>query len=194
MDVSALRRETRLDHASVESSMPLMRPDLDRDLYLDVLRRLFGIVRVWERTINTHLPARLAPLAEERNRLQFLEEDLRALGVTDLNLPQPTLPHFENLAESLGAMYVMEGSRLGGQFIARHVESVLDLSQGKGSQYFRGFGETTGRRWNEFSAALEREVPEAATADAIRGAKKMFAAFGEWMRFGVSAEKAAQSA
>lgn len=182
MDVAALRRETRLDHEAVENIMPVMRKDLDRDMYLSVLRRLFGIVEAWETTSRTGLPPKLIPLAEERSRLGLLTDDLQDFGVVDLNLPKPILPCFTGVAETLGAMYVMEGSRLGGQFIARHVESVLGLTSGRGSRYFRGFGDETGRKWTELLKVLETEVPAHETADSIRGAKKMFSAFGEWMR------------
>lgn len=161
--------------------MPLMRPDLDRDLYVAVLQRLFGIIEAWERTAKAGLPMRLRYLAEDRSRLKLLEEDLRGLGVSEFDHHRPHLPEFKNRAELLGAMYVMEGSRLGGQFIAKHVEASLGLSDGNGSRFFRGFGDATGRRWKEFTAVLESEVPDEQSVDAVRGAKKMFAAFGEWM-------------
>ena len=47
-------------------------------------------------------------------------------------------------ATLLGAMYVMEGSTLGGQLIARHVELVLGLTAGQGNAHFRGHNERTG--------------------------------------------------
>jgi heme oxygenase (biliverdin-IX-beta and delta-forming) len=182
LDIRLLREQTRQDHERVEGVMPLMHPDLDRHLYTTVLCRLVGIVAAWEQSIESRIPEKLLGFVRERSRLRLLEEDLRDLGVSAVDLPRPLLPIFDNLAELLGAMYVMEGSRLGGQLIARHVESALNLSAGNGSRYFRGFGNQTGQRWSEFVTLLEGEIPDEASTDAVRGAKKMFSTFGAWMK------------
>jgi heme oxygenase len=80
----------------------------------------------------------------------------------------------------LGAMYVIEGSTLGGQYIARHVEHALGLFPGNGDAYFRGFGDRTGSMWREFQDALE-QVNDGDADIVINSAKKMFSMFGEWM-------------
>ena len=77
-------------------------------------------------------------------------------------------------------MYVMEGSRLGGQFIARHIDSLFP--QVSATHYFRGFKSKTGPMWKEFLSLLEQQIPEQDAADVIAGARLMFAAFGDWMR------------
>jgi heme oxygenase len=76
----------------------------------------------------------------------------------------------------------MEGSRLGGQSIARHAEKVLALKPGEGTGYFRGFAEHTGKRWNEFLALLREDIPEHQSAHVITGAKAMFAAVREHLQ------------
>ncbi len=81
----------------------------------------------------------------------------------------------------MGALYVMEGSTLGGRFIARHVEQVLGLEPGRGDAYFQGHGEATGSLWRETTAAIA-EVPEAQAEVVIAAAKRTFAAFGEAIR------------
>ena len=181
MDLARLRRETRREHEAVEELMPLMRPDLDRDLYTAVLGRLCGFVEAWERTLCVGIPQRLTCFATERNRAPLLKRDLAHLGGTLTDSLHPDLPFFGNLAELLGAMYVMEGSRLGGQLIARHVDAVLGMSGGEASRFFWGFGDDTGLKWREFLRIIELEISEQETGSAILGAKKMFAAFGAWM-------------
>lgn len=101
----------------------------------------------------------------------------------------PKLPEFTADAEFLGAMYVMEGSRLGGQFIAKHVEQVLGLEAGRGDAYFRGDGAQTGARWREFLDVLRLRVPDAETDVVIHAAKMMFQSFGEWMRVDANADQ-----
>ena len=82
----------------------------------------------------------------------------------------------------LGAMYVIEGSTLGGQLIGRHVERVLGLTAGQGNAYFRGHNERTGQLWKEFCDALRTKVPDRETDTVIAAAKTMFGVFWSWMR------------
>ncbi len=77
----------------------------------------------------------------------------------------------------LGAWYVMEGSTLGGRFIARHVETVLGLEPGVGDAYFRGHGEATGGLWRE-TTALVAAMPDELSDVLIAAAKRTFIAFG----------------
>ena len=81
----------------------------------------------------------------------------------------------------LGRMYVMEGSTLGGQYIARHVEETLGIRPGEGNSYFRGYGDATGERWREFREVL-KALPDTETDTVIASAREMFAIFGEAMR------------
>lgn len=182
MDLERLKKETRLDHQAVEDIIPLMRADLTRELYGAVLYRLLGIVEAWEAVTEGGLPGSILPQVRERKRAHLIRQDLADLGRPVTHPPLPILPRFEKPAEWVGALYVIEGSRLGGQFIARHVDTVLGLVHGQGSRYFRGFGDETRSRWVELMRLLENEVSDHETEMAIRGAKKMFSAFAEWMR------------
>lgn len=78
-------------------------------------------------------------------------------------------------------MYVMEGSTLGGQIIARHVQISLLLTQGHGNAFFLGHGIQTGPLWKEFCEMLKIRVPNDQTDRVIASAKAMFATFREWM-------------
>ncbi|MFB0906894.1 MAG: heme oxygenase [Spirosomataceae bacterium] len=43
----------------------------------------------------------------------------------------------------MGALYVLEGSILDGIFIKQMLEKSLNLPDGKGLQYFEGYGKTS---------------------------------------------------
>jgi heme oxygenase len=94
---------------------------------------------------------------------------------------RPVLPEMTNPASFFGTMYVMEGSTLGGQIIARHVEKVLHLRGGQGNSYFRGHGNRTGPLWKEFCAMLQLRIPDEQTDAVVISAKAMFSTFGSWM-------------
>ena len=76
----------------------------------------------------------------------------------------------------------MEGSTLGGQLIARHLEMKLHLSEGKGDAYFHGHGAQTGPMWKEFCGMLKSQVADDQTDAVVASAKQMFSVFGEWMQ------------
>ena len=162
MNIELLRRSTAEDHAAVEGAIPLMGTDLVLGQYVSVLRRMYGMVSAWERLCERDGPRWMQPMLKERQRRALLEEDLRVLGseLPGSELPNggaPRLPEFASDAEFLGAMYVMEGSRLGGLMIAKHVEGVLGLEAGRGDAYFRGGGDRRQRCGGRSLRFFERE-------------------------------------
>lgn len=181
MDLSYLRQATRAEHEGTESTVPLMKEALTRAEYVQTLQRMYRAVAAWDAWSGQHVPARLANLLHGRQRSSLLAADLAALNATTPEDQAPvTLPSVTTEAEFLGRMYVMEGSTLGGQYIARHVEETLALEPGVGDAYFRGYGERTGAMWKAFQAVLV-EVPERQTEEVVQAAKAMFAFFGACM-------------
>lgn len=111
----------------------------------------------------------------------MLEADLAWFGVSPILGERPAMPRLDTTGRLLGAMYVLEGSALGGLVIARHLERVLALNPGQGNAYFRGFGERTGAIWIEFCEVLQRSVAEEETETAALAAREMFLVFEAWM-------------
>ncbi len=185
MNLERLKAETRAEHESTESVMPLMQSDLSKARYLDVLQKLYPVVRSWEQWAQANAPADLAETVQGRQRAGLIARDLQTFGDAHSDeprvFPAAAIPGLrceapEYRASFLGAMYVMEGSTLGGQYIARHLEEVLGLTAGEGDAYFRGYGERTGEMWRAFKAVLS-EVPEAQADSVIAAAKAMFGVF-----------------
>ena len=182
LDIQKLRRETEADHRAVEGSLPLMHEELDSAQYVLCLRRMYGIVTAWEERSAELAPNWMRNAIEIRQRKHLLELDLAWFGVTEWDDSRPRLPEMIGLPSLLGAMYVMEGSTLGGQLIARHLEMKLDLSEGRGNAYFRGHGAQTGPMWKEFCEMLTMRIDDDQTDAVVASAKRMFAAFGGWMQ------------
>jgi heme oxygenase (biliverdin-IX-beta and delta-forming) len=182
MNLERLRRETLPAHNAVEQSVPLMDDELDVGTYVSCLLKLHGIIAAWEEWAAPNAPAWIRPLLAARRRGPLLVLDLIWFGADGSGEARPSLPEITDAAGLLGAMYVMEGSTLGGQLIARHVERVLGLTNGQGNAYFRGHNERTGQLWTEFCDALRTKVPDNETDTVIAAAKAMFGVFGSWMR------------
>jgi heme oxygenase len=150
--------------------------------YVLCLKRLHGVVSAWEEYAVQHAPYWLAETVAARGRRQMLEDDLAWFGVVEYESGRALMPVFPGDGGFLGAMYVMEGSTLGGQLIARHLKRVLGLEEGRGDTYFRGHGDRTGLMWKEFCQILRTRVADEETDGTIEAAKEMFQVFGTWMQ------------
>ncbi len=181
MNIETLRQQTEADHHAAEDALPLMKADLDAAGYVRCLRKLHGIVAAWEEQAPSLAPDWLRALLIVRNRKPLLEGDLAWFQISP---PQDraTFPFITDLPSLLGAMYVMEGSTLGGRIIARQVQMALSLTDGHGNAFFRGHGLQTGSFWKEFCGMLREQVPHDETDRVVASAKAMFATFGEWMQ------------
>lgn len=182
LDIQKLRQETEADHRTVEDAVPLMHEGLDTSQYVQCLQQLYGVVAAWEERVAEIGPEWLQSALLARQRKPLLERDFAWFGVTEKDDRRPALPEMDDLPSLFGAMYVMEGSTLGGQLIARHVEKVLHLSEGQGSSYFRGHGSQTGPMWKEFCEMLKQRIPDEQTDAVVVSAKAMFSTFGTWMQ------------
>jgi heme oxygenase (biliverdin-IX-beta and delta-forming) len=159
-----------------------MSENLGQDNYVACLQLIHGVVAAWEQEAADKSPQGMQAFFAARQRTAMLERDLAWFGVSQPNHRRPPLPQMNDNASLLGAMYVMEGSTLGGQYIARHVERVLSLKEGNGNAYFRGYEQQTGSMWKESCEMLRMKVPESDAEIAIGSAKAMFAVFGSWMK------------
>ena len=190
-DVSSferLRSATRSAHASIETVPALHRllePELDAADYLMTLRKLHAFHAAFEPGLASRLLGftRAAVLLDGRN-LRALQADLAWFGASPLRCsPSPmTLPC---AVAGLGALYVMEGSNLGGRIIARHVSRSLGVSPFAGGAFYGGLtAEQAGLRWQKLKEVLRLEIDQAQLAwePAAAAALQTFGALEQWMR------------
>jgi heme oxygenase len=116
----------------------------------------------------------------------MLESDLVALGVDSASvaeLPQcRSLFAPANAAEFMGALYVVEGSTLGGIQLARALEPLMEPYSGAGRSFFLGYGDRHGPIWRSFLIKLEGCASSNADEEAlIGGAMRTFLDFETWM-------------
>lgn len=181
MQIAQLRQATKADHTAAERAMAFMEPGLTLSRYRTALERMYEFVWAWEVLAEATAPTDLQDFVKTRARRALLAADILNLNGDLYSGPLRRLPAFTSPSEFLGALYVMEGSRLGGQFIARHVELTLGLEGGRGTTYFRGFGDHTGAHWKELLCLMASEIPDSESGLTIAAAKAMFHSFGDWM-------------
>ncbi len=113
------------------------------------------------------------------SRARAIESDLAAL---DVDVPAPASTDFEpsSRAEAFGCAYVVEGSALGGLYLARQLERSGDDRAGFPVGYLTFRGADTAAGWRAFLAKLEAwsvEAGEDALAAAERAAARTFATY-----------------
>lgn len=158
---------------------------LDARAYRDLLARLYGFHQPFEAEFAKAPPdmARAIELGSRR-RSQALVQDLRSLGFaadeTELPLCR-ALPNCICEPEWLGALYVTEGSTLGGAPIARALEQAGFTTAQR--RFFEAYGERRGAMWRTLLARLESHADDPGAAKKVeRSAQALFEAFEVWMR------------
>ena len=182
--LARLKESTRPLHEATETSVDLSTGLKSLDGYRQLLERYLGFVEPAEDRLG-EIVAGVVPDFPARRKANLLRRDLIALGVDPAAiaaLPRcDDFPEMTPLPRAMGCLYVLEGSTLGGQYMAKHVESTLGLSQDAGSAYLRSYGENVGPMWKRFGAILtEQASDEPAALAIIDGAHEMFGAFGRW--------------
>lgn len=113
-------------------------------------------------------------------QLQFTAADKKAAIAKDadeLQLELTTTPialHENNTAYALGALYVMEGSMLGGNVIAKNLGK-QDAFSGQHFHYFTFYKDSLGTNWKSFLALLNSTIQsEPAIESSVKGATQVY--------------------
>lgn len=145
----------------------------DRDAYADMLSRMSAPVSALEGALSAGIAPALFGNWAGRLRSHALRGDLAALGGC---YRQTRIAPVDDEAAAFGALYVLEGSRLGGQVLARMAEASADDGVRGATRYFR-HGQGAGL-WRSFIEALEHSPGVRARPDhAAKAARDAFANF-----------------
>ncbi len=148
---AALKAATRAAHETLDARMMAAGPFRDAGryaTYLKLQRRFFALVHPLYR--EPALKEAFEGL-ENLSRLAATDADLATLGVAPethaeaLSVPAP---------QALGWLYVAEGSRLGGAFLAVEAEK-LGFGPTSGARHLADSEEGRGRAWNAFRRQLD---------------------------------------
>jgi heme oxygenase len=181
-----LRRITASHHQALESAFESRDPLGSEPAYIKLLMQLFGIHAALEARLEMvrGLPSALPDFADRRKSFA-LAADLAALGVSTGGAAicaHP--PQLNTIAQALGCLYVLEGSTLGGQFMAREVRERLNLGPQIGSEFFSSYGPRVGSMWKIFGQHLELFASANPTCrdQILTTAKVTFDCFSRWLR------------
>jgi heme oxygenase len=171
--IDRLRQDTRVAHAELDESLHL----IDR---LSSMQQRAAVLAGYHR-LHHAAEAAIAPFLgaiadldfAARRRCQMIAEGIGILGQELLPERAASLD-ISTPAEAFGALYVLEGSSLGGRVILKELKRGSVSLAGLG--FLDPYGLNTGPRWRSFLAILEREVQSGEQqSDAVTGALNTFA-------------------
>ncbi|MDE1460809.1 biliverdin-producing heme oxygenase [Spartinivicinus poritis] len=109
-----------------------------------------------------------------------ITHDLITLGaqINPIN-EQPVIVIEKSESAILGMLYVLEGSKLGGQLIAQNIKNTLGYTEKNGTAFFYGNGKQTGEQWHRFLLLLDSRCTH--HSDCINSACQIFEILEQWL-------------
>jgi heme oxygenase (biliverdin-IX-beta and delta-forming) len=171
--IDRLRDETRVAHSRLDETLGL----LDRLNSPDQRGRLLAGYHWLHRETEAKIAPFLGAISDldfpARRRSSLLAQDLAVLGHS-AHLDNPLRLDIHTSGAAFGALYVLEGSTLGGRVILKALK--LRGASLAGLRFLDPYGDNTGERWRSFLAILEREVKSSdQKIEAVTGALNTFA-------------------
>lgn len=170
-----LKQSTDTLHRSVEQRLAgvLFSPALTQLDYREILQGLYRAHRHLEQQIA--LFPTTAALLSARSKTALLRSDLQNLTITygpaATSFTAPVLQPLRSQAEAWGALYVLEGSTLGGKVIASKLRRHTWLNDAH-LQFFNCYGAKAAQKWQDFLLDLNHygECYPAHRMDVVAGA------------------------
>lgn len=185
MIAEQLRAQTKSIHAATEKLLiGYLKPAATLADYAAVLGAFYGFLHPLEVRLTNAIDLSRLPDFAQRRKSSLLLNDLRATGAdasTTAIASDSEMPRIATHADAMGALYVFEGSTLGGQAVINIIKSRIELAPGTYS-FFEGYGHNTWSRWQTFVAALnsEQHLPHAASI--AKAATDTFSSFHSWLQ------------
>ena len=179
-----LRSETKPVHAELEASMmPWISRVRNLEEYAGLLRMFYGFYQPLDYAIKQHVDINRLPDFHERRGAHWILEDLQTIGFAGNELPLDTRSSWvTDQASAFGALYVMEGSTLGGRVICKTISGNLGTDLEKGLRFFGGYGPETGSRWKSFLSALDGFDQSSEEDSLVNSAYNTFRHFQTWIK------------
>lgn len=175
-----VKNATQTVHEEVEGLLlPALTSIRTTEDYALILKMFYGYFHPLEKQIEKQLQAGELPDLHERRKAAYILHDLRQINQpTDELFLCTALPSILNSAQAFGALYVLEGSTLGGKQIAKMLARNGAIPEGA-TRFFSGYGDQTGSRWKAFLEVLNQQP---AQQEIMASATNTFYFLKGWMQ------------
>lgn len=181
-----LKEETKENHQALERLLiPRIKAIKTKDDYSSLLSLFYKYFGGLEQKIDRVVDHELLPDYAERRKTSSIADDIHALGGT-VPAFSDTQPEINDHQQALGALYVIEGSALGGKIISKMISQALGDAASPALSFYQGYGENTDEMWATFKGILNEQLISPAEQDRV-----LAAANETFLRFKQLAEKEA---
>lgn len=145
--------------------------------YAEILKGFYAYFQAVENNIAPYITHTVLPDLNERRNSSYILKDIQELGGNIDSLPEVHAPTVHNTLEALSALYVLEGSIMGGPYI---VQMLKKCGIDKGFSFFQGYGDDSSKMWAGFTSVLNKYGQDEEThTRAVEIANLTFENFGE---------------
>ncbi|RYZ31051.1 MAG: hypothetical protein EOO10_00545 [Chitinophagaceae bacterium] len=176
-----VKHETAFLHQEVEQLLiPRLNAIQSLEDYTAILQSFYAYYLPIEKAIQQQVSSSILPDIEKRRTAMLIVDDLAFLGISIDEKCCENLPEITSTAQAFGALYVLEGSTLGGKMIAKMLAKNSSVSIPPGAlNFFNGYKEATGKMWTGFIEVLNQQTD----ADTIiHAANQTFYYLKNWLQ------------
>lgn len=174
---SKIKEATTAAHLQLNKTvLEKMRSIRNNADYASFLKYFYTYFSQIEQTIAPYITEDVLPDYKDRRNSSYLKNDIAHLGGEIAKVPSVSLPAITNKLEALGALYVLEGSVMGGSIMVKMLEKAGIT---EGVSFFSGYGAETGQKWSTFTTVLNEQASTSEEQEvAIKAANETFLHFG----------------
>ena len=179
-----IKADTRKLHAEAEAVLiPRIKGIKTLEDYNKLLASFFGFFNPLETLIGNFIHPGILPDIDKRRKSKSIIKSFGSETLPTVATPQ-VLPEIDSLAQAFGAMYVLEGSTLGGKIIKRMMQANTALQLTEASlEFFDVYGDGTFEMWNHFRTVMDRLLTnETDITIAAETAGNTFVKLKTWMQ------------
>jgi len=184
MVIEKLRSATKQTHEELEQAMfPLIQGITDASEYAKLLHLFYGYYTPLGKGIDQYLDRQALNDYNERRKTDWILRDLEDIKQENKDITLDSqAPVIQSNAAAFGALYVMEGSTLGGKIICKTIGENLGIPDKKGLSFFYGYGPEAAPRWKYFLSALDQYSGKPEEEEIVTTANLVFRNFRSWIK------------
>ena len=179
MLIDQIRAATAADHKKLEDRLfPFLQNIHSKEQYAQLLNAFYGYIFPVQEKIAQFIDRNVVTDMDQRRNASLIKNDIHALGLPLNGTLSTDLPDIFDHPSALGALYVLEGSTLGGKIIAKTISDKSGSTEAL--SFFKGYGSETGPMWKKFTQYLELPLNQQAAETVVHTATETFRRFGTW--------------
>jgi heme oxygenase len=177
-----LKQQTLAEHLALEDLIvPQIKSVQSINDYAQLLHLFYGFNKPVEEAIQKVITPSILPDITKRQKADLLLKDLEAVNHSDQPSVCNDIPQIQSIEEAFGALYVMEGSTLGGKSITQMLLKTPVGLQPDQVHFFNAYGKETGPMWLSFLSQLNTFNAVQQQAVIIDTARETFIKFKNWI-------------